>query len=182
MNFFRSRAAALVLAAVCVCGSIVLNTRAKLGSECQKLEDTFYTSATNVKSIYSRLDQRADAANGLWTIAQKYGDTSAAALSTARQVLVAACENRDIPSMYDANAELDAAFTACLTALGSSGLADNDKSAVRDYADTFAGAQKMIDEANYNSDVRSFVQKTYGVFPADVLASISGVDAPALYE
>lgn len=181
MSIFRSRAAAFVLAAVCVAGSMALNTRVKLGAECRKVEDSFYSTGTNVKSIDARLDQRADAANGAWTIAVKYGAAEAADLSTARQVLLDARENRDIPAMYDANEALSTAFAAVQTALSTSDLAVNDQSALADYATAFAGAQKMIDESTYNSAAQDFIRSA-DAFPANVLAALSGVELPELYQ
>ena len=182
MDFFRSRAGALALTVVAVLGSLLLNTRVKLGNACQKTEDAFYTSETSVKSIYARLDQRADAANGLWSILQKYDADAASRLSLARNVLVDARAARDISAMYDANEALQTAFDTALAALNAQTLSAGDQSAVSDYETAFSGAQKMIDENGYNELTRAFLQKTYDVFPARLLASLTGVDAPELFE
>ena len=64
MDFFKSKAGALLLAVLVVAGSTLLNTRVKLGSAVNEIEDKFYTDIEGERSIYSRLEEKLSASNG----------------------------------------------------------------------------------------------------------------------
>ncbi len=176
MGFFKNRAVAVILAVIIIPLAVLLNVRVKLGAECRSVEDTFYVSAgSGAKCIYHYLDSRLDAANGLWTLAEQSGADGADELAAARQALLDAYEAKDIGAMYDANSRLETAFAAVETAL-------EDSDGKSSYVTTFDGAQKMIDESGYNAGVYSFRTNTLERFPADLLASIAGVEGPTAFE
>lgn len=182
MNFFKNPLVAVLLAVIVVAGSTLVNTDVKLGEACQAAEDAFYTNDGSAKSIYSRLDARLDAANGLWTIIQNYNNSEAIDLSAARGTLLSARENRDISDMFAANKALQSAFDSALASLGKYSLDSGEKEAVESYATTFAGAQKMIDESKYNENVLEFQRGVLDKFPASVLKGIVGIDEPELFQ
>ena len=58
-----------LIIAIIACGfALVMNTQMKLGERVQAVEDGFFTSVAGERSIYSRLEEKLDAANGLWTV------------------------------------------------------------------------------------------------------------------
>ena len=182
MKFFGNRAVALILAVIVVVGSTLLNTRLKLGEECQSVEDGFYTASSGSKSVYDRLDARLDAANGVWSLLESHGNSAAEELAVSRSVLLNAMDERDIGDMYDGNQALQTAFDKASAALLKLRLTKNEKDALEDYQTAFAGAQKMIDEADYNGAVLEFRRKVFDKFPASLLAPIVGLDGPELFD
>ncbi|NCB50904.1 MAG: hypothetical protein EOM54_03325 [Clostridia bacterium] len=182
MKFFKNRAVAVLLAIIVVAGSIFANTFIRLTEECQKVEDGFYTSDTGSKNIYAYLGSRLDASNGLWTILINHDAEAAASLNQARSALLDAYDNRDISDMYGANSELEKAFNEAMSVISGYTLTSLESDALNDYTIIFDGAQRMIDQNSYNSGVLEFMRTTYNKFPAVLLASLLGVQAPELYD
>lgn len=181
MDFLKKPIVALILTFVVVSSSMALNTQIKLGEEVQKIEDYFYTSRPGEKSIYSRLEDRLAAANGLWTVLVNYDTAAAEELSSARQVLIWACQDRDISDMMFFNEELTIVFTGSLVLLNGYELTDSELDAAAHYTENFSGAQKMIESSSYNAYVLEFLRSIYDKFPARLLAGISNVDPPTLF-
>lgn len=182
MKLLKNRAVAVLLAVVVVAGSTFTNALIRMTEECQRIEDGFYTSETGAKSIYAYLGSRLDAANGLWTILINHDAEAAASLNQARSGLLDAYDDRDISDMYDANSDLENAFDEAVSALSGYTLSTLESDALNDYTITFDGAQRMIDQNAYNSGVLEFMRSTYNKFPAVLLASLLGIDAPEMYD
>lgn len=172
-----------LLIAILACGfAIVMNTQMKLGERVQAVEDGFFTSVAGERSIYSRLEEKLDAANGLWTVLEGVDSGAAQTLSDARSGLLTAYESRDIAAMYDANTELDKAYADAVKALDGAELDVNTQSALDDYTTNYEGAQKMIEQNSYNSSVLEFMRSTFNKFPASELADFAGVEPPVSFE
>lgn len=172
-----------LLIAILACGfAIVMNTQMKLGERVQAVEDGFFTSVAGERSIYSRLEEKLDAANGLWTVLEGVDSGAAQTLSDARSDLLTAYESRDIAAMYDANTELDKAYADAVKALDGAELDENTQSALDDYTTNYEGAQKMIEQNSYNSSVLEFMRSTFNKFPASELADFAGVEPPVSFE
>ena len=172
-----------LLVAIITCGfALVLNTQMKLGERVQAVEDGFFTSVAGERSIYSRLQEKLDAANGLWTVLEGVDTSAAQELSDARSSLLTAYESRDIAAMYDANSELDKAYSNAVKALDGAELDENTQSALDDYTTNYEGAQKMIEQNSYNSSVLEFMRSTFNKFPTSELASFTGVEPPVSFE
>jgi len=182
MKFFKNRAIAVLLAIFVVAGTVFTNTLVKMTEECQQIEDGFYTSESGAKSIYTYLSSRLDASNGLWTLLINHDAEAAASLNQARSGLLDAYDARDISDMYAANSELETAFTEAVSVLSGYTLSSSESDALNDYTITFDGAQRMIDQNAYNSDVLEFMRTTYNKFPAALLTSLLGIEAPELYD
>lgn len=159
-----------------------MNTQSMLGEKIQAVEDGFYTSVAGERSIYSRLQEKLDAANGLWTVLEGVDTGAAQELSDARSGLLTAYESRDIAAMYDANSELDKAYSDAVKALDGAELDENTQSALDDYTTNYEGAQKMIEQNSYNSSVLEFMRSTFNKFPTSELASFTGVEPPVSFE
>ena len=172
-----------LLIAVLACGfALVMNTQSMLGEKVQAVEDGFYTSVAGERSIYSRLQEKLDAANGLWTVLEGVDTSAAQELSDARSSLLTAYESHDIAAMYDANSELDKAYSNAVKALDGAELDENTQSALDDYTTNYEGAQKMIEQNSYNSSVLEFMRSTFNKFPTSELASFTGVEPPVSFE
>ena len=172
-----------LLIAIIACGfALVMNTQSMLGEKIKAVEDGFYTSVAGERSIYSRLQEKLDAANGLWTVLEGVDTGAAQELSDARSGLLTAYESRDIAAMYDANSELDKAYSDAVKALDGAELDENTQSALDDYTTNYEGAQKMIEQNSYNSSVLEFMRSTFNKFPTSELASFTGVEPPVSFE
>ena len=168
-----------LLIAILACGfAMVMNTQMMLGEKVQEIEDGFFTSTPGERSIYSRLSEKLDASNGLWTILA----AAAEELSVSRSALLTAYESRDIAAMYDANAELDKAFASAKAAAEAAELDESQASALSSYVTNYEGASKMIEQSSYNSSVLEFMRSVYNKFPASRLADFAGVEPPVSFE
>lgn len=172
-----------LLVALIACGfALVLNTQVKLGEAVQAVEDGFFTSVAGERSIYSRLNEKLDASNGLWTILEGTDAEAAEQLSVSRSALLTAYESRDIAAMSDANAELDKAFAEAVSALDGAQLDESQAAALSSYVTNYEGATKMIEQNSYNSSVLEFMRSVYNKFPAAKLAAFAGVEPPVSFE
>lgn len=169
-----------LIIAILACGfALVMNTQMKLGESVQAVEDGFFTSVAGERSIYSRLEEKLDAANGLWTVLEGVDANAAQSLSDARSGLLTAYESRDISAMYDANSELDKVYAEAVNALDG---AESMQNALDSYTTNYEGAQKMIEQNSYNSSVLEFMRSTFNKFPTSELASFTGVEPPVSFE
>lgn len=173
---------ALLVALIAIGFAMVLNTQMMLGEKVQAVEDGFFTSTPGERSIYSRLQEKLDASNGLWTILEGVDAGAAEELSVARSALLTAYESRDISAMYDANSGLDKAFAAAEAALDGAELSESEASALASYVTNYEGASKMIAQSSYNSSVLEFMRSVYNKFPASKLAAFAGVEPPVSFE
>ena len=169
--------------ALIACGfALVPNTQVKLGEAVQAVEDGFFTSVAGERSIYSRLNEKLDASNGLWTILEGTDAEAAEQLSVSRSALLTAYESRDIAAMSDANAELDKAFAEAEAAAEAAQLDESQTAALSSYVTNYEGAAKMIEQNSYNSRVLEFMRSVFNKFPASRLAAFAGVEPPVSFE
>ena len=172
-----------LIIAIIACGfALVMNTQMKLGERVQAVEDGFFTSVAGERSIYSRLEEKLDAANGLWTVLEGVDANAAQSLSDARSGLLTAYESRDIAAMYDANSELDKVYAEAVNVLDGAELDESMQNAFDSYTTNYEGAQKMIEQNSYNSSVLEFMRSTFNKFPTSELASFTGVEPPVSFE
>ena len=165
-----------LIIAILACGfALVMNTQMKLGERVQAVEDGFFTSVAGERSIYSRLEEKLDAANGLWTVLEGVDANAAQSLSDARSGLLTAYESRDI-------SELDKVYADAVKALDGGELGESMQNALDSYTTNYEGAQKMIEQNSYNSSVLEFMRSTFNKFPTSELASFTGVEPPVSFE
>ena len=77
MDFFKKPVVAVILAVILCSGILAFNTRAKLGAEVAAVEDGFFEDIDGQRSIYSRLQEKLQAANGVCTVLLKYDEAAA---------------------------------------------------------------------------------------------------------
>lgn len=186
MSIFSKRSTACVIAAVAIIGSTLYGAHKSLVPLVNETEDGFYSGVYSseagytTKGIYSQLDMRTDAAMGLIT---KCGETEPELtdkLRDAREELLDAMSDGDISDMYDANKELQDAYSDLAKAISGTSLESD--SAVEEYMSNFTGAQSVIDSSGYNASVRKLKSDTLSVFPANVFCEILDIDAPELFD
>lgn len=178
MNFFKKPTVAVILAVILCSGILVFNTQTKLGNEIDAVEDAFFENVDGQRSIYTRLLEKLQATNGVWTILARYDEQAAQDLANEQDYLQWACDSASISSMYYANDDLTAEFNQALRTLDTYGLTEDEQADLDSYVEAFNGAQKMIDENSYNSQVLDFVRSTYNKFPTKDLAEFAGVYPP----
>ena len=178
MNFFKKPTVAVILAVILCSGILVFNTQTKLGNEIDAVEDAFFENVDGQRSIYTRLLQKLQATNGVWTILARYDEQAAQDLANEQDYLQWACDSASISSMYYANDDLTAEFNQALRTLDTYELTEDEQADLDSYVEAFNGAQKMIDENSYNSQVLDFVRSTYNKFPTKDLAEFAGVYPP----
>ena len=178
MNFFKKPTVAVILAVILCSGILVFNTQTKLGNEIDAVEDAFFENVDRQRSIYTRLLEKLQATNGVWTILARYDEQAAQDLANEQDYLQWACDSASISSMYYANDDLTAEFNQALRTLDTYELTEDEQADLDSYVEAFNGAQKMIDENSYNSQVLDFVRSTYNKFPTKDLAEFAGVYPP----
>ena len=181
MDFFKKPLVAIILAVIFCGGILSFNTSSKLGEEVDAVEDSFFTNVDGQRSIYSRLQEKLSASNGVWTVLVKYDEAAAEELYYDRDYLIWACEGADIASMKYANDDLNDEFARALRTLELYNLTAEEQELVDEYSTAFSGAQKMIDENSYNSEVLEFMSSTYNKFPTRELAEFAGVNPPETF-
>ena len=181
MDLFKKPAVAIVLAVIACATILVFNTRSKLGAEISRVEDGFYTSVEGQRSIYSRLQEKLQAANGTWTVLVNHDRDAADELQDEREYLIWAMDDASISSMSYANEALDAAVMKAAQELDSAELEDGEPELLDEYLSNYNGASKMISENSYNTDVLNFIRSTYNVFPTREIAEMSGVYPPETF-
>ena len=178
MNFFKKPVVAIILAVILCSSILMVNTQAKLGNEIDAVEDAFFTNVEGQRSIYTRLLEKLQAVNGVWIILNRYDSEAAQSLADEQDYLQWACDSASINSMFYANEDLDAEFSRALRTLEGCELTEDEQADLDSYTETYNGAQKMIEENNYNSQVLDFTRSTYNKFPTRELATFAGVYPP----
>ena len=182
MKIFQNRITALVIAAVVVIGSTLLNAKAGLAKETAKQEAAFYTVSTGEAPDHY-IDERLSSAYGMIQTVSAYDSLAAQAQAVrqARNDLADAQDGRNIHGMYAANVQLEMAGNA-LAASAEALLTGTDASVFQDYATRFSGSQRMLSSSSYNETVQKYIATVYDRFPGNLLSEVVGVDAPALFE
>lgn len=181
MDFFKKPLTAIIIAVILCSGILVVNTQVKLGNEIDAVEDAFFDNVDGQRSIYTRLQEKLQAVNGVWTILSRYDEDAALELSYEQDYLQWACDSANISSMFYANEDLNSEFNSALRTLDGCELTDDEKADLASYVESFNGAQKMIDENSYNSQVLDFIRSTYNKFPTKDLAEFAGVYPPETF-
>ena len=194
MKIRNNRPLALVISALVLCGSTLFGVGRSVSSAAEKVSDGFFDGVYSEddgymqSSIYSQLEMRANAANGILSLCRDAGEEALVSdFRDARAQLVSALEDCDspenagnIPDLYTANEELQAAYDALMPALSGSGVLD--QAAMKTYINNFTGAQGVIDASAYNDTVEAFFDDVYNHFPVNEISSILDLDIPYSFD
>lgn len=187
-KFLSNRLVALLLSALIVVGSTLVSVHVKLGAQCDKITDGFYTGVKYDgyvrPSISAQLKDIIGYAEGLVTIANNYevdAELSEKVLRDVDDLNLAMTHSRDsIAYLYAEYQSLSRNVSALADALGRQPLSDRDKSGLEQYASSISGAQGLIESAGYNDSVRTFAARKLR-FPASVLGPLAGVHFPEYF-
>ena len=190
-NFFLKRRNAILITIAVILLATVFGVHRSLGSRIMEVADGFndgvynQSKGYNMKSIRSQLIIRCETAMDALTVAENYDAVEAErnALRSARNTLKDLLDGNGGPAdLYDANYELDRAFTALYTALGSVSLSAEDRTYIDNDRSRMDGAAGVIADSGYNESVRAFQRDVLSVFPTNLLRPLCFVKDPELFE
>ena len=177
-KLFSNPSFALVLTLVLMIASVLLNTRVKLGKQCETLCERFYGDSTISASLVSL----CDASEHLARLGERYQvDEADDTLETTRSVRELLQERSyDAEEIYDHYYDLLKSVFSLEGTLARTALSEEDAGAFVSAQHTAAEAKAMIDNSSYNELVRIFLNRNRR-FPTPQLASLSGVHMPELF-
>ena len=170
-KLFSNPSFALVLTLVLMIASVLLNTRIKLGKQCETL-----------CAISASLVSLCDASEQLARLGERYQvDEADDTLETTRSVRELLQERSyDAEEIYDHYYDLLKSVFSLEGTLARTALSEEDAGAFVSAQHTAAEAKAMIDNSSYNELVRIFLNRNRR-FPTPQLASLSGVYMPELF-
>ena len=189
MNPFKNRFFALILAALVVASSTLINTRVMLGGEARDVTQGFYEGFPE-SGIYTGIDdqlayQMTDAV-GLASVTASFGELDAEtdAVRAATNALRAVLDAGDIPASHAANEKLQGAVAALDHAAQGAAMTAAQQTQYDTHLTDFLGSQDAVLRygAAYNNSVAQFLSRVYNAFPTKLLADLTGVEAPAPFE
>ena len=182
-KFLSSPVVALILIIIVVCGSTVVNTRVKLGKQCDALNETFYSSSfVQEPTIADSLRKLCNASEQLVLLGTKYDVDDAEDAMEAIDDIRSAIRNQsnETASIFKDYEELLKETFALESALSRMQLSETDEEAYASAQHSASEAKADIDSSSYNDRVRAF-QKRYHSFPTPQIAKLSGVSFPELF-
>ena len=182
-KFFSSPVVALILAFIAVIGSVIINTRVRLGKQCDALIDCFYSQPySNEVSIADSLQTLCNASEQIVLLGVKYevedAEDAVRFIDPIRDAIrVRSCHAEGIYRDYQ---QLLKATFSMESMLARMQLSDSDEESYANAQRSAASAKVGIDASTYNDNVRSFL-KYNGRFPTPQIAALSGVSMPELF-
>ena len=191
-RFLSNPAVALIITVVLVLISLVLNTRVRLGGQCDEITATLYSSEDGSPCIADGLNSLCSASEKMLTLSRQLG-IDADELDDDSEYSDEEIENliadtraslrygdgsaRYLYYLYEA---LLSKTYAMESALGRSELSSSDTEKLLAAKEQAEQAQALITGTDYNDNVRAFLKK-YDRFPTSAIASFSGVTMPKLF-
>ena len=184
----RSRAVALIIAAVAVLASTHASVSASLRDLCWDTENIYYggvySDDTNSyePSLYDQLEVRYDSAVGIVSVISDYEELSSECddfAKAADQLFGAYTPHAECYT----NNQLQLSYESLLAALEDVQLSERDAKLFKTYSSDFIGSQRMIEQAapKYNAAVRE-LEEELGAFPANYLVGWTDVEIPQAFE
>ena len=169
---------AVSLTVVLMIVSVLLNTRVKLGRQCDVLCNLFYGESM----ISDSLETLCGASEQLVILGDRYqldeADDTMNSIRSVREMLQQrSYEAEDIYARYY---ELLKSTFSLEGILARSALSEEDADTFVSAQHTAAEAKATIDNSSYNDVVRTFLNRNHR-FPTPQLASVSGVTMPELF-
>ena len=169
---------AVSLTVVLMIVSVLLNTRVKLGRQCDALCNLFYGESM----ISDSLETLCGASEQLVILGDRYqldeADDTMNSIRSVREMLQQrSYEAEDIYARYY---ELLKSTFSLEGILARSALSEEDADTFVSAQHTAAEAKATIDNSSYNDVVRTFLNRNHR-FPTPQLASVSGVTMPELF-
>ena len=191
-KILNSPVVALVITFVLVFASLALNTRIRLGGQCDEITAGLYSGKGVSPCIADGLRSLCTASEKMLTLAGQLGidvdslDSDGEYADEDPADLINDIRNalryedgsaRYLYYLYEALLSKDYAME---TALARASLSEADSAAFLDAKEEADQARAVIQNADYNNTVRAFLKK-YDRFPTSQIASFSGVSMPKLF-
>ena len=177
-KLFSNTSFAIVLTVVLMLASVLLNTRVKLGKQCETLCERFYGDSM----ISASLTSLCDASEQLALLGNRYQiDEADEALEMTRSIRSMLQEHSyGAAEIYDQYNELLKSDFSLEGTLARTALSEEDDGTFVSAQHAAAEAKAVIDNSSFNELVHNFLNKNQH-FPTPQLASVSGVHMPELF-
>ncbi|MBQ9663257.1 MAG: hypothetical protein IJV40_08925 [Oscillospiraceae bacterium] len=182
-KFFSNPVVAVLLTVVVVIGSVVLNTRTRLGKQCEAVSGLFYSpDRASEASIADSLRTLCNASEQLVLLGVKYDVDDAEEAMDALDEIRDAIRNqsRDMDNLFEEYQDLLKDTFSLESALSRMTLSEADEASYASAQHAASDAKAAIDSSSYNDTVRGFL-KRYHQFPTPQIAKLSGVTLPTLF-
>ena len=169
---------AVALTVVLMIVSVLLNTRVKLGRQCDTLCNQFYGE----NMIAASLESLCSASEQLVILGEHYQlDEADDAMSSIRSIRAMLQQHSfEAEDIYDRYYELLKNTFSLEGILERTALSEEDAGTFASAKHSAAEAKSAIDNSSYNDVVRAFLNRNHR-FPTPQLASVSGVNMPELF-
>ncbi|MFA5341811.1 MAG: LemA family protein [Clostridia bacterium] len=169
MKFKENRSLAWILVVIAIIASVLISGHVSLSSTRRKVMNTFY------ETMDTDLSTKSAYADNLSGVASRYLDRNSEYITNmtkARDMLL----NAKTPNeKYAASVKITDAAAALYDVLGTKELNETDERLRRsNYADIVA-VDDILKRTTFNQDVENF-NNELNMFPANVIASITGID------
>ena len=182
LKLFQKRWFAIALCVVCMIATTLLNTRVKLGGQCEDLIGSFYDTGSDELSIGSQLQSICNAATGLTAIAGHYSLDSSAATEATEDLRLAMQYSRSEASFIHSDyLQLLDVAEELIGRLEQAQLSKRDAENLTLYTEAIDQARSNIEASSYNTEVAAFRRANIR-FPAEGLAAFAGVEMPQLFQ
>lgn len=173
---------ALILTVIVVFGSTAVNTRVRLGRQCEVISERFYSGRDSETAIADSLRSLCSASEDILLLGMKYdveddGDT----VGTIEQIRDA-LGGRSVhaASMYSDYQDLLKSTFALESTLARMQLSETDEINYAEAQHAASDAKARIDASTYNDVVRAFLKVNHR-FPTPQIAALSGVSLPEAF-
>ena len=169
---------AIALTVVLMIVSVLLNTRVKLGRQCDTLCNQFYGE----NMIAASLESLCSASEQLVILGDRCqldeADVAMSSVRSLREMLQQ--RSYEASDIYDRYYELLKNTFSLEGILERTALSEEDAGTFASATHSAAEARSAIDNSSYNDVVRAFLNRNHR-FPTPQLASVSGVNMPELF-
>ena len=177
-KLFTNPVFAMALTVVLMIVSVLLNTKIKLGRECDKLSDSFYGDSM----ISASLGNLCSASEQLAALGERYqlddAEEAMDSIRTIREMLQQ--HSFEAEEIYDRYYDLLKSTFSLEGTLARTALSEEEAGTFVDAQHAAAEAKAVIDNSSYNDLVGIFLKKNHS-FPTPQLAAATGVHMPELF-
>ena len=181
-KFLSNPVVALILTVIVVIGSTIVNTRVRLGKQCELITEQFYSGHGSEIPVADSLRSLCNASEKILLLGMKYdvgddGDT-VKLIELIRDALAA--RTIHTASVYsDYQALLKSTFSL-ESDLARMQLSEADDTIYAEAQHAASDAKSQIDISTYNDAVRTFLKVNHR-FPTPQIAKMSGVSLPETF-
>lgn len=166
----KNRKVAMLICVIVVALSILGGARRSIREVIAETESAFvYGVNGDGKSIYHDLGTRAQLANNLAAVAERYLDADDSLIQAVRTNADQLSRETSPSRCYDLNARLEQSVQDLNAALLNEPLTETDEGYREGILTDMTSYAYIISHDGYNEEVRKLNEETLGVFPANIL-------------